>query len=126
MVMAIQSYGRIKEGRYRKLKKRITGLIIIAVIIIVAFGIIGVLAGNSAEYQERVSILQENHQLREENEELKAQIEALQGQVDEKDAYIASIPEPEPEQEQETEENTEESNDEEQAEDDNPASPREW
>lgn len=97
--MDIQGYGKIQNGRRRKLKRRITGIIIAAVIVIIAVWIIGVLAQNSAEYQQRVSILEENHSLNEEAAELRQQVEdlqtyveTLQGQVSERDAYIASIP----------------------------------
>lgn len=97
--MAAQNYGTVQSGRYRKLKKRIIGIIIIAVIVIIAVGLIGVLAGNSAEYQKRVSILEENHRLKEENAQLQQQIadyeiyvNTLQGQVSERDAFIAALP----------------------------------
>ncbi|MDD6762567.1 MAG: hypothetical protein PUD92_02850 [Clostridiales bacterium] len=94
-----ENYGRIQGGRYSKIKTRITGAVIIVILIIAAAWAIGILAGNSAEYQERSSILRENHQLLEENaalkqqiEELQAQTSSLQGQVSERDAYIASLP----------------------------------
>ncbi|MGN0183153.1 MAG: hypothetical protein ACI4DP_12230 [Candidatus Ornithomonoglobus sp.] len=93
------NYGKIQSGRYNKIKRRIIGAVIIIILIIAAAWAIGILAGNSAEYQERSSILQANHQLLEENaalkqqiEELQAQANALQGQVSERDAYIASLP----------------------------------
>ncbi|MGN1116166.1 MAG: hypothetical protein ACI4TH_06345 [Candidatus Ornithomonoglobus sp.] len=94
-----ENYGKIQSGRYDKIRKRITGAVIIVILIIAAAWAIGILAGNSAEYQERSSILQSNHQLLEENialkqqtAELQAQINALQGQVSERDAYIAALP----------------------------------
>ncbi|MGN0162746.1 MAG: hypothetical protein ACI4EA_04065 [Candidatus Ornithomonoglobus sp.] len=94
-----ENYGMIQSGRYNKIKRRIIGAVIIVILIIAAAWAIGVLAGNSAEYQERSSILQENHQLLEENAalkqqiaELQAQADTLQGQVSERDAYIAALP----------------------------------
>ncbi len=94
-----ENYGKPRSGGYNKIKRRITGAVIIVILIIAAAWAIGVLAGDSAEYQERSSILQENHRLLEENEALKqqtetlqAQINELQSQVYEKDAYIAALP----------------------------------
>ncbi len=90
--MAIQNYGRINEGRRKKLKKRIAGIVIIAIIVIAALFTIGILAGNTPEYKNRVSILEQNHALVEENEQLRAQLAAVQQQLDESSAYIASLP----------------------------------
>lgn len=97
------SYGKVQSGRYNKIKRRITGAVIIVILIAAAAWAIGILAGNSAEYQERSSILRANHELLEENEalkqqvaELQAQADALQGQVSERDAYIAALPTDEP------------------------------
>lgn len=95
-IMALERYGKIQDGRRRKQRRRITGIVIIAVIFFAAMWIIGALAGNSAEFQERSAILRENHALKEENAALQAQIAELQGQVAEKDKYIASIPAEEP------------------------------
>lgn len=90
--MAVENYGKIKEGKRRKLKKRIISAVIIVLVIVAGAGVIGTLTSDSDEYRERVSILEENHRLREENEQLKEQVAALEGQLNEKDALIAAMP----------------------------------
>lgn len=90
--MAINDFGKIQEGRRKRLKKRITWLIAAAVIILAAAAIIGVLTSKGEGYTERVTLLEENHKLKEQISALEEQVTALQGQVTEKDAYIASIP----------------------------------
>lgn len=90
--MSIHNFGKIEGGRLRKLKKRITGLIIAFIIIIAAAAAIGILTSNGEEYQQRATLLEENHSLREQIQDLQAQVTDLQGQLDEKDSYIASIP----------------------------------
>lgn len=90
--MGIQNYGKIEKGRYKKLKKRIIGLVIIAAIVVVGAGIIGVLVSDGEGYQQYVSVIEENHALKEQVEDLERQVEELQGTVAEKDEYIASIP----------------------------------
>lgn len=105
-----ENYGGIQSGRRSRLKRRITGAIIIAVILAAALWAVGMLASDSAEYQKRSSILRDNQNLLEENaalklqnEELSARIAALEGQVSERDAYIAALPTEEPLPEQTSE-----------------------
>ena len=90
--MGIQNYGKVGTGKYKKLKKRIIGLVIIAAVIVVAAGVIGVLVSDGEGYQQYVSVIEENHALKEQVAELEAQVTELQGTVAEKDEYIASIP----------------------------------
>ena len=90
--MNIQNYSRAKTGRHKKLSRRITGIIIAALIILIGAFTIGKLTENSAEYQLRASLVEENRVLREENAALKEQITDLQNQVNKKDAYIDSLP----------------------------------
>lgn len=90
--MGIQNYGKVEKGRYKKLKKRITGIVIIALIAVVGAGVIGVLVSDGEGYQQYVSVIEENHTLKERVAELEAQVAELQGTVAEKDEYIASIP----------------------------------
>lgn len=90
--MGIQNYGKVEKGRHKKLKRRIIGLLIIAVLVVVGAGVIGVLVSNGDGYQEYVSILSENHELKAQVAELEDRITELEGTVAEKDEYIASIP----------------------------------
>ena len=90
--MDIQNYSRANSSRSKKTRRRITGIIIAAVIILAGAFAIGKLTENSAEYQLRASLVEENRVLREENEMLKEQIADLENQITEKDEYIGSIP----------------------------------
>ncbi|MCH5213377.1 MAG: hypothetical protein J1G06_10220 [Oscillospiraceae bacterium] len=90
--MNIQNYSKANSSRHRKLKRRIIGLAAAAVIILAGAFAIGKLTENSAEYQLRASLVEENRVLREENDMLKEQITDLQNQIIEKDEYIGSIP----------------------------------
>ena len=79
--MGIQNYGKVGTGKYKKLKKRIIGLVIIAAVIVVAAGVIGVLVSDGEGYQQYVSVIEENHALKEQVAELEAQVAELQGTV---------------------------------------------
>ena len=81
--MNIQIYKKANTGKRKKLKKQITGLIIIGIVFISALWIIGIFAGDSDEYNERVSILEENHILRQ-----KLTILTLNRQVKELEALV--------------------------------------
>ncbi len=97
--MQINGYGKVQQNRYRKLKRRLTGLIIILIVAIITVALVGIFASDSKIYQDRITILEENHALKEQAESLQAQVDELEkkvgeleGTVAEKDEYIASIP----------------------------------
>lgn len=90
--MGIQNYGKIEQGRHKKLKHRIIGIIIAAIAVCVIAGIIGVLAGDNEGYQNSTQMLKENHELKERVAELEQQVGDLQSQLDDRDSYIASMP----------------------------------
>lgn len=101
--MAIHQYGKIKEGRRQKLRKRITAGVTALILILVAAWIIGVLAGNGDGYQFHKSLAQQNDELLEQISTLQDQITDLQNQlaakdgvIAEKDAQISAIPTPAP------------------------------
>ena len=104
--MNIQNYGKANNSRHKKLRRKIIGLITAAVIILAGAFAIGELTENSAEYQLRASLVEENRVLREENNMLKEQIAQLQDQITEKDEYIESIPTSAPTDEPSEEEET--------------------
>lgn len=89
--MSIKYYGTTKTRRERVLKRRIIGIIAIIAIMILGFGIVGILTDDGAEYQARVSVIEENHVLREENENLKTEVERLTTLIEEKDDYINKL-----------------------------------
>ena len=97
--MQINGYGKVQQNRYKKLKRRLTGLIIILITAIITVALVGIFASDSQTFRDRVTVLEENHALREQTEELQSQVEALKQQIEnlegtvaEKDKYIASIP----------------------------------
>lgn len=90
--MGINNYGKIEQGRRKKLKRRITAIVIIAVALLVCVGIIGVLAGDTEGYRTSVASIRENHELREQIADLEEQIGELQQQIADRDEYINAIP----------------------------------
>ena len=93
--MNIQFYKKTDVGKRKKIKKRVSGLIIIGIVIIVALWIIGIFASNSEEYKERVSILEENHMLKQKTAELETRTATLEARIAELEAYISGIPQSE-------------------------------
>ena len=89
--MNVEYYGNTKTQRDRLLRRRITGIVSIIVVILIGAGIIGVLTDSGAGYQERLSAIEENHRLRAENEELKEENERLNSMLDDKDNYINEL-----------------------------------
>lgn len=90
--MGIQNYGKIEQGRHKKLKRRIIGIIIAVIAVCVIAGIIGVLAGDNEGYQNSTQMLKENRELKERVAELEQEVGDLQSQLADRDSYIASIP----------------------------------
>lgn len=90
--MGINNYGKIEQGRRKKLKRRITAVVIIAAAVVVLAGIIGILAGDTEGYRTSVASIQENHELKARVAELEEQVGELQKQIADRDEYIASIP----------------------------------
>ena len=105
--MNIQNYGKAAGSRNKKLRRRLFGLAAAAVIILAGAFVIGKLTEDSAEYQLRASLVEENRILREQNSELREQIDQLQKTISQKDAYIDSMPSAAPAAEEATEEVTE-------------------
>lgn len=89
--MSIEYYGNTKTQRERALRRRIIGIFIAVVTVLLGFGIVGVLTDDGAGYQARVSAIEENHQLRQENEDLKAEVQRLTTLIEEKDNYINEL-----------------------------------
>ena len=96
--MNIQGYKKIDNGKRKKLKKKITAIVLIGIIVIVALSLIGILAGDSQGYIERVSILEENHMLNQKVAELETKSATLEARVRELEEYISMIAPSEQEQ----------------------------
>lgn len=93
--MDIYNYGTMSGEKSRKKRRRITGIVIILIILFAGIGAVGVLTSNGPEYQMRKSVIEENHTLKEENAELTNRIEQLEKELQEKEDYIEALPEPE-------------------------------
>lgn len=81
--MNISNFNNTQNGKARLRRHRFTGLVIIALIILAAAYIIGILTTDQPEYRMRATAIEENHILKEriaeleaENADLKAQLEA--------------------------------------------------
>ena len=94
--MGIENYGRIEQGRHKRLRRRITAAVIAVIVLTAAVGIIGVLAGDTEGYRQSVASIKENHELKARVAELEAQVGELQAQLAERDEFIASIATPVP------------------------------
>jgi hypothetical protein len=90
--MNIQFYNKTDIGKRKKLKKQISGIIIIGIVFIAALWIIGIFAGNSEEYRSRVSILEENHMLKQRVTELETSNAGLEARLAELEAYVSGLP----------------------------------
>ena len=90
--MNIQIYKKTDIGKRKKLKKQISGIIIIGIVFITALWIIGVFASNSEEYRTRVSILEENHMLKQKVAELETSNAGLEARLAELETYISGLP----------------------------------
>lgn len=102
--MDIYGYGTMQGEKNRKKRRRITGIVIILIILFVGIGAVGVLTSNGPEYQMRKSVIEENHILKEENANLTSKIEKLEKELKEKEDYIETLPESEPEETESAEE----------------------
>ena len=98
--MNIQFYKKTDVGKRKKMKKRVSGFIIIGIVIIAALWVIGIFAWNSEEYKERVAILEENHMLKQKTAELETKSASLEARIAELEAYISGIPQSEESAEQ--------------------------
>lgn len=93
--MDIQYYSDGRGNKRNNLKRRIKGIILILVIILVAAGIIGILTDDNAEYKMRQSTIEENHVLKEQVEMLTEEVETLKAQLAQRDE-AAETPSPAP------------------------------
>ena len=92
-MMNTQVFKKANKVKREKLKKKFTGLMIVAVIIIIALSAIGILAGDSEGFLQRSAILEENHMLKQRVSELETEAAALQTRISELESYIAQPPE---------------------------------
>ncbi len=98
--MKIKTYSGLRITDRRRVRRKITGAAIVVFIILAAVFVIGKLTENSAEYQLRASLVEENRALREQVAELSERISELEGTISEQEAYIASMPETQTETEE--------------------------
>ena len=75
--MNISDFGNTQSGKSRLKKRRLTGLIVIAVIILLGAYLIGILTTDRPEYQMRATAIEENHILKERIAELEEEIQIL-------------------------------------------------
>ncbi len=79
--MNISNYNGTQNGRSRLKKRRITGLFIIAGIVLLGAYIIGILTSDEPQYRMRATVIEENHVLKEQIAELESEIEDLKAEL---------------------------------------------
>lgn len=84
--MNIQSYGNTQSRKRRKIKRYVTGICIILFIVFAALFIIGIFTSDTAEYEMRVTAIEENHILKEQISGLEEEIERLKSELEEKNS----------------------------------------
>lgn len=92
--MNINDYGTINGEKRRARRRKITGIVIILIILLAGTYVLGILTSDGPEYQMRASTIEENHVLKEQVEELKEEVEQLKKELEEKDSIISTMPEP--------------------------------
>ncbi len=65
----------------RRKRRRITGVIVIAVILVTGLAVLGVLTSDGPEYQMRLSTIEENHALKEKIAELEDEVADLKKEL---------------------------------------------
>ena len=90
-------YVSFHRGNRQKLKRRIIAGVIALLVILAAAFVIGKLTENSAEYRQKVSLVEENRNLREQIGALNARILELENTVANQAQYISTVPTAAPE-----------------------------
>lgn len=101
--MNISDYSGMHSTKRRTGKRRIVGIIIIAVILLLGAFIVGILTSDEPEYRMRLTAIEENHVLKEQISELEERVAELEEQLN-------SLPTPIPSEETEDTSETDEKN----------------
>ena len=91
-------YVSFHRGSRQKLKRRIIAGVIALLVILAAAFVIGKLTENSAEYRQKVTLVEENRNLREQITTLNARILELENTVANQAQYISTVPTAAPEE----------------------------
>lgn len=100
--MNINGYGSLGGNRRKSNRKKLTGIIIICLILFAGIYTVGIITSDSPEYQMRANAIEENHVLKEQVAELTEETERLKEELAKKDAYINSVPQTDTTPEEET------------------------
>ena len=91
-------YVSFHRGSRQKLKRRIIAGAAALLVILAAAFVIGKLTENSAEYRQKVTLVEENRNLREQITTLNARILELENTVANQAQYISTVPTAAPEE----------------------------
>lgn len=96
--MDISNYGTSYGKKSRVKRHRITGIIVIFLILFIGISVVGILTSDGPEYKMRASTIEENHILKEQIAELTEENERLKSELQQKEDYITTLPTQEPTQ----------------------------
>lgn len=81
------------SSRNRRKRRRITGVVVIAVILVTGLAVLGILTSDGPEYQMRLSTIEENHALKEKVAELEDEVADLKKELKKAQSVPTETPE---------------------------------
>lgn len=91
--MGIENFGGYRSEKHRRIKRKVTGIVTVAVIALIGAYIIGVLTDDGEGYKLREDVISQNHMLKQQIEELSEENRRLK---DELAQERAQTPTPDP------------------------------
>ena len=79
--MGIESFGNYRAEKQRRAKRKITGIIIAALIILAGAYVIGILTSDGENYKLREDVIAQNHELKQQIEELTEEVAELKSEL---------------------------------------------
>lgn len=85
----MQSYGNTQSRKHRKVRRAVTGIVIIILIVLAAAFAIGIIASDGDDYNKHVTAIEENHLLRARITELEEEIDALKAELEAREGNVS-------------------------------------
>ncbi len=93
--MGTESFGNYRAEKHRRAKRKIAGIITVALIMLVGAYVIGILTSDSDDYKLREDVISQNHELKQQVEELTEEVEELKAELDRAES---ATPTPDPDE----------------------------